>query len=52
MQMDSRIGSLEPGKLADFIVLEQNIFEVPIEAVADTQIRQTYFEGRLVYERE
>lgn len=50
MKMEDRIGSLEVGKLADFIVLERNIFEIPIDEVADTQIRQTYFEGKLVYE--
>ena len=48
--MEDRIGSLAPGKLADFIVLEKNIFEIPIDDVADTKIRQTYFEGKLVYE--
>ena len=50
MKMDDRIGSLAPGKLADFIVLEKNIFEIPIDDVADTTIRQTFFEGKLVYE--
>jgi hypothetical protein len=52
MKMEDRIGSIEAGKLADFIVLERNIFEIPIDEVADTQIRQTYFEGKLVYEND
>ena len=52
MKMEDRIGSIEAGKLADFIVLERNIFEIPIDEVADTQIRQTYFEGTLVYEND
>lgn len=50
MKMEDRTGSIEVGKLADFIVLERNIFEIPIDEVADTTIQQTYFEGRLVYE--
>jgi len=50
MKMEDRIGSIEVGKLADFIVLERNIFEIPIDEVADTMIRRTYFEGKLVYE--
>jgi hypothetical protein len=50
MRMEDRIGSLEVGKLADFIVLERNIFDIPIEDVASTKIRQTWFEGRLVYQ--
>jgi len=40
------------GKLADFIVLHRNIFEIPIDEVADTNIYQTYFEGKLVYESD
>lgn len=31
-------GSLEPGKDADFIVLDRNIFEVPIDEVGQTQV--------------
>jgi predicted amidohydrolase YtcJ len=52
MKMEDRIGSIEAGKLADFIVLERNIFEIPIDEVADTKINQTWFEGKLVYEGE
>jgi len=52
MKMEDRTGSIKVGKLADFIVLERNIFDIPIDEVADTQIRQTYFEGRLVYESD
>ena len=50
MKMDDRIGSIEVGKLADFIVLEHNIFEGPVDEVADTQVAQTWFGGKLVYE--
>lgn len=52
MKMEDRTGSIEAGKLADFIVLERNIFEIPIDEVADTKIHQTYFEGKLVYEND
>jgi predicted amidohydrolase YtcJ len=50
MKLEDRTGSIEVGKLADFIVPERNIFEIPIDEVADTKIRQTWFEGELVYE--
>jgi predicted amidohydrolase YtcJ len=50
MKMEDRTGSIEVGKLADFIVLERNVFEIPIDEVAETKIRRTYFEGKLVYE--
>ena len=46
------LGSLSPGKLANFIVLDRNLFQVPIESVGETQVRQTYFEGRLVHDAQ
>jgi len=52
MKLGDRIGSIEAGKLADFIVLDKDIFTIPIDDVADTAVRQTYFEGELVYERQ
>jgi predicted amidohydrolase YtcJ len=52
LKMQDQIGSIETGKRADFIVLERNIFEIPIDEVAETQVRQTYFEGKLVYEND
>ena len=50
MKMEDKIGSIEVGKLADFVVLERNIFEIPATEIAEIEIRQTYFEGELVYE--
>ncbi len=44
-------GSLEVGKAADFIVLDRNIFEVPIEAVGDTRVMITIVNGKRVYEQ-
>lgn len=42
-------GSLVPGKNADFIVLDRNIFEVPIEDVSETQVLLTVVGGKHVY---
>jgi predicted amidohydrolase YtcJ len=50
--MSDRTGSIKPGKLADFIVLDRNIFEISIEEVGATRVYQTFFEGKLVYESE
>lgn len=46
---EKEIGSLEIGKKADFIVLDQNIFEVDPEEIKNIHICDTYFEGDLVY---
>ena len=48
----ARTGSLEVGKSADLIVLDRNLFQVPITEVGDTQVLQTYFEGERVYSAE
>jgi len=42
-------GSVEVGKLADFIVLDRNLFDIAPEAISDTVVEQTWFEGRPVY---
>jgi predicted amidohydrolase YtcJ len=44
-------GSLEPGKLADFIVLDRDILTCPIEQVKDIQVEATYLGGGRVYGR-
>ena len=43
-------GSLEPGKLADFVVLSENIFEVTPEHIKDVKVTQTFVNGQKVYE--
>jgi predicted amidohydrolase YtcJ len=46
-----KLGSIEEGKLADFIVIDRNIFEVPIESLKDTQVDLTFVGGEMVYSR-
>lgn len=43
-------GSLEAGKLADFIVLDRDYLTCPVNDVADITVRQTFVSGRQVYE--
>lgn len=47
--LDKQIGSLTPGKQADFIVLDRDVFSVDDKALHDTQVLQTWFGGREVY---
>jgi predicted amidohydrolase YtcJ len=48
---EARKGSLEPGKLADFIVLDRDILSCPDEEVKDIQVEATYLGGNRVYVR-
>ncbi|MBM3812735.1 MAG: amidohydrolase [Acidimicrobiia bacterium] len=43
-------GSLEAGKLADFIVLQQDILTCPLDQVKGIQVAQTWVGGKRVYE--
>ncbi len=43
-------GSLEPGKLADMIVLSKDILSVDPEEIMDIEIEQTYVGGELLYQ--
>ncbi len=44
------LGSISPGKLADMVVADQNIFEILPEKIAGTKIGMTIFNGKIVYE--
>jgi predicted amidohydrolase YtcJ len=45
------LGSLTPGKLADLVVLDRDIFAIEPTEIAQTQVVMTIFDGRVVYER-
>ena len=42
-------GSIEVGKFADLVVLDQNLFDVEPEQISDTKVVLTLFDGRPVY---
>jgi len=44
-------GSLEPGKLADMVVLDRDILTVDPEEIVDTRVLMTIVGGEVVYER-
>jgi predicted amidohydrolase YtcJ len=49
--MEDRVGSLEAGKRADFIVLDRDVFEVDVNEIPQIQVLQTWLDGELVYTR-
>jgi predicted amidohydrolase YtcJ len=42
-------GSITPGKLADFVVLSDDIFKIPPAAIKNVKIEATFLGGKLVY---
>lgn len=44
-------GSLEPGKLADMVVLSENPLSIPAEKIKDVEVEMTIIGGKIVYEK-
>jgi len=45
-------GSIEPGKLADLVVLDKNLFEIPPEEIRNAKVRMTILGGRIIYKKD
>jgi len=52
LRIDDVTGSIEEGKYADMIILNHNLFEIPVTDIHKTEVQQTLFKGKVVYERE
>ena len=51
MRQEHTVGTLEVGKEADFIVLSQNVFDIPSNQINQTQVIKTYLKGELIFEQ-
>ena len=51
-RQEDRLGSLEHGKWADFIVIDRNYFGVPADQIDDIVVLETWVAGRKVFDRE
>jgi predicted amidohydrolase YtcJ len=47
---EHELGTLEVGKLADIVVLERNLFDIPAEEIPDTKVQLTVVDGKVVYD--
>jgi len=50
MHMEDQIGSIEVGKKADLVVLDQDIFEIDAYDIHKTEVVLTMLDGDIVYE--
>ena len=44
-------GSIEGGKLADLVVLDRNLFEIPPETIREAKVLMTVMNGKIVFEK-
>lgn len=50
MFFDDQLGSLEPGKLADLVVVDRDLLTCPIDDLRDARVLATYVGGRLAHQ--
>ncbi len=48
---ESKVGSMEPGKVADLAVLSDDIYTCPEDAIMDIQVVMTMVDGKVVHEK-
>ena len=50
MFCEDRLGSIEPGKLADLVVLSDDIMQIPEDRIPEVKILATVVGGRAVHD--
>jgi predicted amidohydrolase YtcJ len=49
--LEDRIGSLEEGKQADFVIVDRDLVTCPVDDIQGTQALATYLDGKRIYVR-
>ncbi|MEE8349786.1 MAG: amidohydrolase family protein [Acidobacteriota bacterium] len=50
MLAEDTVGTLEPGKFADFAVLDQDFFTIPVEEIPELKVVMTGLSGEIVFD--
>ncbi|MGB5410581.1 MAG: amidohydrolase family protein, partial [Woeseiaceae bacterium] len=49
MRLEDKTGSIEVGKRADLIVLDRNLFKIPVTEINEARVLLTMMDGKTVY---
>jgi predicted amidohydrolase YtcJ len=49
MRLEDKTGSIEVGKRADLIVLDRNLFDIPVTEINEARVLLTIMDGKTVY---
>ena len=52
LKAEKNTGSLEPGKLADIILVDRDPLTCPIDDLVQTQVQKTWLSGKVVFEKK
>lgn len=51
LHLDEITGSIEVGKSADMILLDRDLFDIPVTDIHETFVLKTMFKGKVVYQK-
>jgi predicted amidohydrolase YtcJ len=49
---DQEKGTISPGKLADMVLVSDDLFSLPPEKIRDAKVLQTWVAGKVVFSQE
>ena len=49
---EKKKGSLEPGKLADLIMIDKDLLKCPVDEIRQTKVQLTMVGGKIVWEEK
>lgn len=49
MHQENEVGSIERGKKADLVILDRNLFEIPVTEISEATVLETFLQGESIY---